>query len=207
MTTGTPPPRRRYDSPVRRRKAADTRERIVSAGAELLHGFAIRNWNAITVPNVAARAGVTERTVYRHFSNERALRDGVIDRLEKESGVALDGLALQDVAEHTARILDFVSSFPLESCTPNEPTLLAARVRQHNALIAAVTGSAPDWSPADCATAAAMLDVLWSVASYERLVVDWDIDPKRAATGVTWAISLVVDAILSGRRPTEPSPS
>ena len=34
--------RRRYDSTVRRQRAAETRERIVAAGAELLHGFPIR---------------------------------------------------------------------------------------------------------------------------------------------------------------------
>ena len=49
-----------------------------------------------------------------------------------------------------------------------------------------------------------MLDVLWSVASYERLVVDWELDAPDAVNGVTWAIGLVVDAIKSGlaRAPT-----
>ena len=37
--TDTAPARRRYDSPVRRQRAAETRERILTAGAELLHGF------------------------------------------------------------------------------------------------------------------------------------------------------------------------
>ncbi len=46
-----------------------------------------------------------------------------------------------------------------------------------------------------------MLDVLWSVASYERLVVDWDLDPKDAITGATWVIGLVEDAIRDGRSP------
>ena len=46
-----------------------------------------------------------------------------------------------------------------------------------------------------------MLDVLWSVASYERLVVDWELDPKAAITGVTWVIGLVEDAIRRGDRP------
>ena len=40
---------RTYDSPVRRQQAEETRERIVSAGAELLHGFAVWNWRALTV--------------------------------------------------------------------------------------------------------------------------------------------------------------
>ena len=46
-----------------------------------------------------------------------------------------------------------------------------------------------------------MLDVLWSVVSYERLVVDWELDPKDAIRGITWVIQLVEDAIRRGRRP------
>ena len=51
-----------------------------------------------------------------------------------------------------------------------------------------------------------MLDVLWSVASYERLVVDWQLDPHDAVTGVTWAIGLVEAAVRDGRRPVASSP-
>ena len=40
-----------------------------------------------------------------------------------------------------------------------------------------------------------MLDVLWSVVSYERLVVDWELDPKDAIRGITWVIGLVEDAV------------
>ena len=43
---------------------------------------------------------------------------------------------------------------------------------------------------------------LWSVASYERLVVDWDLDPEAAIRGVTWVIGLVEDAIRRDRRPS-----
>ena len=42
------PPRRRYDNTLRRQRADETRERIVAAGAELLHGFPIWNWRALT---------------------------------------------------------------------------------------------------------------------------------------------------------------
>jgi hypothetical protein len=47
-----------------------------------------------------------------------------------------------------------------------------------------------------------MFDVLWSVASYERLVVDWQIDPERAIRGITWVIRLVEEAVRNGRGPT-----
>jgi hypothetical protein len=50
-------------------------------------------------------------------------------------------------------------------------------------------------SARDRTIAAAMLDVLWSVGSYERLVADWGIDPQDAIAGVTWVIGLVERAI------------
>ena len=46
-----------------------------------------------------------------------------------------------------------------------------------------------------------MLDVLWAVVSYERLVVDWELDPKDAVRGITWVIGLVEAAVREGRRP------
>lgn len=187
--------RRKYDSPVRRRQAAETRERIIAAGVDILHGFPVWNWRALTVGAVAERAGVNERTVYRHFAGERELRDAVMARLETEADVVLEGLALEDIKDHTARLLEYVSSFPLESRNVDDPTLRAAHDRQRAALIAAVSAQTDDWPEADRAIAAAMLDVLWSVASYERLVVDWELDPKEAIKGATWVIGLVEDAI------------
>ena len=54
----TPKPRRRYDSPLRRQKAAETRDRILTAGSELIHGYPIWNWSALTVRAVAKRAAL-----------------------------------------------------------------------------------------------------------------------------------------------------
>jgi AcrR family transcriptional regulator len=195
------PKRRRYDSPLRRQRAAETRERIIAAGAELLHDFPVWNWHALTVRAVAKHAGVNERTVYRHFENERELRDAVMTRHQKEARVDLQGLGLADLQEVTARIWEYVSSFPLEPRTPRDPTLTAAGQRQRDALLAAVAPPTEDWSEADRVLAAAVLDVLWSIASYERLVADWRLDPKEAVRGITWVLGLVEEAIRDGRRP------
>jgi AcrR family transcriptional regulator len=195
------PSRRRYDSPLRRQRAAETRERIVGAGADLLHELPIWDWGALTVRAVAARSEVNERTVYRYFPSERALRDAVLVRLEQESGVELDGMRLEDVADVTARMFEYVSSFPLAPRTPPDPTVLAANQRQRDALLSAVTAAARTSSPADRTIAAAMLDVLWSVVSYERLVAEWELDPEDAIRGLTWVIGLVEDAVRAGRHP------
>jgi len=180
---------------VRRQRAADTRERILAAGAELLHGVPVWQWHALTVRSVAERAGVNERTVYRHFTNERALRDAVMGRLEAEAGIDLEGLRLADVAPLTARMFAFVSSFPLAPRTPRDPTVAEANQRQRSALLAAITDAAPDRAPDDRVQAAAVLDVLWSVVSYERLVVDWELDPTDAIRALTWAIRLLETGI------------
>lgn len=201
MTDEQPGGRRAYDSPVRRQRAAETRARIVDAGAELLRGHAVWNWDAITVRAVAERAGVSERTVYRHFNGERELRDAVFARLEQEAGVALEGLRLEDLRAAVARIFEFVSAFPLEPRGPKDPTLAVAGQRQRDALVAALAPHTQDWPDADRHLAAAVLDVLWGTAAYERIVADWHLDPEAAIRGLTWVVGLIEQAVRDGRRP------
>ena len=193
--------RRRYDTTLRRQQAAGTRERIVAAGSELLHGSPIRDWRALTVRAVAEGAGVNERTVYRHFANERELRDAVMHRLEEEAGIDLVGLRLEDVADVAARIFEHVSSYPRKPPPPLDPTLTEASQRQRKALRDAVAARTAGWREADRVVAAAMFDVLWGVASYERLVIHWQLDREHAVRGITWVIGLVEKAVREGRRP------
>jgi len=106
-------------------------------------------------------------------------------------------MRLEDVADVTARIFAHVSSYPPDARQPLDPTLLDAKQRQHDALLAAVSARAGGWSSADRTVAAAVLDVLWSVASYERMVVDWQMDPVEATRGIGWVIGLVRQAIVA----------
>lgn len=193
--------RRRYDSRLRKEQAAQTRRRIVLAGSELLHGSDVRHWEGLTIRAVAERAGVSERTVYRHFTNERGLRDTVMGRLEEEAGIELEGMRLQDVAVMAARIFRHVSSFPLAPRPALDPTLSSANQRQHTALLAALGEEAPHWSDHQRTMAAAMLDLLWSVGAYERLVREWQLDPKAAAEAIGWVIAMVEAAVCSDRPP------
>jgi AcrR family transcriptional regulator len=192
---------RRYDSPVRRQQARATQERIVEAGCKVLRTTSIRDWRALTIRGVAETAGVNERTVYRYFGNERGLRDAVMNRLEQKAGIELDGMRLEDVGDFAARIFDHVSSYPARPKPPLDPTLTDANLRQREALLTALQEETADWPESDRAAAAALLDVLWSVTTYERLVSDWEMDGDRAIETVRWAIGLVADAIRKGERP------
>jgi AcrR family transcriptional regulator len=193
--------RRRYDSTLRRQRASETRDRIVTAGCELLSASAIRDWRGLTVRAVAKRAGVNERTVYRHFANERGLRDAVMHRLEQQAGIDLDGLRLEGIADVAGRIVRAVASHPLERHAPLDATLTATGRRQREAVLRALKPRTGGWTEADRSVAAAMFDVLWSVAVYERLAVDWDLDRDEAIAGITWVIGLLEDAVREGRAP------
>lgn len=195
------PARRRYESPLRRQRAAETRERIVTAGVELLHGTATWNWHAVTVRAVAGRAGVNTRTVYRHFANERALRDALLARMERDAGVQIEDLTLDNLVAVADRIFSYVASVPVQSRAAHDATAVGAVLRQRAALLRAVTEATPDWSDTERRIAAAVLDVLWNVAAFEQMVLGWKLERGEAIAGLRWVVGLVQAAVRQGKAP------
>jgi AcrR family transcriptional regulator len=198
---GGEPERRRYESPLRRAQAAETRDRIVAAGAELVHSLPRWDWRDVTVRAVAERAGVNHRTVYRHFASERELHDAIVRRLEEEAGEPLTELDLDGLPDVTARVFSYLSSFALRSRTGGNPTLVEVDERRRQALRAAVEPATADWTETDREMAAAVLDVLWTVNSYDRLTAVWRLEPDEASRAVAGVVRLIVEAIREGRTP------
>jgi len=189
--------RRPYDSPVRRQKAGETRARIVTAGSELVHGFASWDWRGLTFRAVADRAGVGERTVYRHFPTERHLHDAVMARLEEEAGITYEDVGLANLGDVTARVFASLHSFAVAGSVhqPDDPTFVAVDERRRRALLRAVAAAAPHWSDTERETLAALLDVLWNLPSYERLVSVWNLGAEDAARAITWVMSKLLQTI------------
>jgi AcrR family transcriptional regulator len=198
--------RRRYDSPVRRQQAAATRERIVAAGSELVHEFDSWHWDALTFRAVAERAGVGERTVYRHFPTERLLHDAVMARLEEEAGVTYEGLDLTTLPAITARVFSSRRSFAARAAVdaPSDPLFVEVDERRRDALLHAVAAAAPAWRDVEQRTVAALLDVVWSMPAYERLVGVWDFDGDDATRAITWLMSLLTTVIDDDTPPPTP---
>jgi AcrR family transcriptional regulator len=192
--------RRRYDTPVRDQKAAETRARIINAGSELVHGFRSWDWKELTFRAVAERAGVGERTVYRHFPTERHLHDAVMERLEEEAGITYEEVTLDNLHEVTARIFATRHSFAVPGSVeePDDPTFTAVDERRRRALVRAVTAVTPGWSVAERHTVAALLDVLWNLPSYERLVGVWNLGGEDASRAIAWMMTKVVEAVRRG---------
>ncbi|WP_373080866.1 TetR/AcrR family transcriptional regulator [Zhongshania sp.] len=194
--------RRKYNSPLRQQQSAETRARVISAGAELVHSFPTWDWTNLTAKAVGDRAGVSERTVQRHFPTERKLRDAVIQRLVEDSGVGLSNLKLGDFANVTATMFQYLSSFSTAQTVVNDdPTFASIDEIRRDALLKAVASETPDWSAKHQETAAAVLDILWNMPPYERLIQAWGFEPERAVDTLTWLIKLIEEAIRNGKAP------
>lgn len=193
--------RRNYNSPLRRQQAEETRSRIVAAGVKIVHQLPSWDWGGLTFRAVAELAGVTERTVHRHFSTERKLRDAILQRLVEESGVGLAGLELRDFAKVTSRLFAYLSSFSVAPEPVKDPSFAVIDQTRRGALLGAVARVTPDWPETERLMAAALLDVLWNVPTYERMLGEWQLDPKSATRATVWAIKLIEDAIRKGHRP------
>ena len=103
--------KRNYVSPVRASAAAETRERIIAAGAKLLRKEAsIANFS---LDVVAKAAGVTRLTVYNQFGSRRGLLEAVFDDIAREGGLfeLADVLAMADPRAALDRVVAIFCTF------------------------------------------------------------------------------------------------
>jgi len=206
---GTRRVRRTYDSSVRRAQTAETRERILVAASELAHQINRWDWRDLTINAIAKQAGVSERTVYRHFPNDRELHETLMRRLEAEAGVSWETLQLGNLPAAASRTFATLSSYPVpvRSYASRDPTFRASDLRRREAMLRIVTDGASDWSEAERRAATAMIDLLCTPLAYGRLIADWGFDADGATQAMTWALDVVVKAIRDGDRPNMKPPS
>ena len=186
-----------YHSPLRASQAAATRERIVEACVVLM-----RRGADLTYASVAAEAGVQERTVYRHFAKkedlEAALWNWIVQRLTHADFAARNEEHL--VAAMRESFAGFDADAPLIQAMLQSPQGLDVRRRQQPArramFEACIDSAVPGAPPQVRDRAAAVLQVLYSAASWDVLRSFWDMDATEAAD----VIDLGIRSLLSGLR-------
>ncbi len=193
--------KRRYHSPLRKRQAAETRERIIAAGTELVHSFPSWDWKNLTAKAVGERAGVSERTVHRHFASERALRDAVLQELVAQSGVDLGKLSLADFDDVVINMFRYMSSFAVAPDITVDPSQSRMDELRKQALVDAVAEATPAWSQREQAMLAGILDMLWQPATQDRLKLAWGLDTDQFSRVISWFTSLIQDAVASDNKP------
>ncbi|MGN0063585.1 MAG: TetR/AcrR family transcriptional regulator [Nocardioides sp.] len=174
---------RAYDSSRRQSRG---RDRILEAALELAHAGAGWDWAGITFKAVAEAAGISERTVYRHFPTQRDLHDEMLLRINQRASISYDDLTLDGVGEVVGRLFESLDTF-----TPDTPSLTrpsdAAVAMNRERMQALLQASGGD------VRLAALLDVLWSNETYERLVKVWRMSTPEAVDTVRGALDALVE--------------
>ena len=189
-----------YLSPIRQQYLAQTRERILDA---VLAGIEKGDVETLTIAQVAKQAGVTERTVYRHFQTREDLLKAVWPHMQARVGLG----GFPETVE--ALIATPASLFPrfdaregsvrasMYSQAGREVRVSANPVRQ-KAFLARVEEALPELDEAARRRRAAVVQMIGSSHGWACLKDYWGLDTEEAARAAAEAI-----AILLNRNPND----
>jgi len=189
---------RTYSSPVRAEQAEQTRNRIVQAAVDLL---AAGDAGDLSMPDVAERAGVSVRTVYRSFATRDELLDGVIEwvnaHLEERAGPPPEVRA--DYEAGTAEVIRAV--FDIEPLYRALFATAAGRAShrrtaagRREALRRAYAAEMAELDDAAAERLGALLHLVASSPGSMFMKDYWDLSPEDIGRAMQWAIRVLADA-------------
>lgn len=176
-------------------KADVVRTRVVEGVAAVLSAG-----RPLTFKEVAAEAGVPERTVYRHFPTRSALLTAVLAWTNEQIGY--DGPRPTSEAEAVALVRHAFRGFdrlePVVRQLLAEPDGLSARTAdvaaRRRAAVALVRNEAPGLGRRGTERVAAAVQVLATASTWQGLRDFWDLDGPEAAETSALAIELLLEA-------------
>lgn len=192
MSTG-----RSYQSDLRARGKEDTRARIVDAMVRVIVEEGV---HAFTVQNVAERAGVSHRTVYRHYPSRERLLEGLSESLSRRLADA--GLAPpQEITGWTSYVAplfeEFSSLGPALRASVIAAVALGAQTESEGELASAIFDSLvirfSYLSEEQLHEAAGVFRALVSRFTWYVLSVELRFETAEASRGVAWAIGALLD--------------
>jgi len=103
--------KRAYVSSVRSEAAAEKRDRVIEAAANLLREDA--SIARFSLDTVAKAAGVTRLTVYNQFGSRRGLLEAVFDNIARQGGLheIADAMAMPDPLLALDRVIEIFCGF------------------------------------------------------------------------------------------------
>ncbi len=200
---------RSYNSRLRQEQTEATRERILAAMAELMG--ADGRADAVTNRAVAAQAGVTEVTIYRHFPSRELLLSELWAWLNQRNGVTV-GMpeGAQDLAAKIPALYRSFDAAPAHivatiTTQPGRAMRESMNETRQAAFRSAVEEAAPDLPPAERDKAAAVLQLLYSAYGWISLREQWGITGEPASDAAAWAAeTLLADLRKRGSAPLKP---
>lgn len=184
-----------------------TRERILDAAIDCLNDEELEQ---ITIEDVAARAGITKRTIYRHFATREDLLKATWPQMQKRVGSGGFPSTARDAAEKPRALFpsfDAMSGAVKASAysrAGRELRLMANDVRQ-KAILAAVKDARPDLSGAALVRLAAVVQLLNSAMAWATMKDFWKLDGTQSGLASSEAIAVLLGLDLEEARPSSPT--
>lgn len=195
-----------YTSTLRDRQAAQTRELILDALTTLLGD---RRADEVTTRDMAAAAGVSERTVYRHFPDREALLEGLSQRLPQLDDVAPSfGLGgLDDIAPTSRRLMELLDEHYVtaraEAVFNADPRRFAADTRANTREMRELLAKGlPDLSEREQLRISAVIRCLVSSQAWLRMREEFGVPGTESGPVVAWVIDTIIRELRAGNTPT-----
>lgn len=197
---------RDYHSPLRAAQVAHTRDLILDALTALLSEHPS---DEISPNDIASRADVAERTVYRHFPDRSSLHDGLAQRALDVGGPDIDDVdTLDDVVDIVPEVY---ATFDQHEALTRAAVLLSADPRRMAAdskrrsqkWSAATDRTFPDLDQSQRLGLTAMTRIFGSAQTWLRLREEFGMDADQSGALAAWAMQ----AMLNDTRRGNPPPS
>ena len=196
---------RPYTSTLRDRQVAQTRELILDAVTTLLGD---RRADEVTTRDIAAAAGVSERTVYRHFPDRDALLEGLSQRLHLDGAKPSFAVgSLDDIAptsRHLMELLDdhFVTA-RAEAVFNADPRRFAADTQTNTReLRELLAKGVPELDEREQLRIAAVIRCLVSTQAWLRMREEFGVPGTESGPVVAWVIDTIIRELRAGNTPT-----
>jgi AcrR family transcriptional regulator len=188
---------RDYHSETRDRAKAETRESIIRAVVKVILNDGV---HAFTMQNVAARAAVSLRTVYRHFESRELLLEGLSEYLDEamsDAGFsAPTGVEeLIAIAPSLYRRFDAIR----DALSASVVASIATGYRSHShvkrwaAVGETLAAAYPNLRPEELGEASVMIGTLTGSRTWYVLTIEVGLDAEQGGRAVAWGLRTLLD--------------
>ena len=188
---------REYSSASRDRAKSDTRAAIMEAVVNVILKEGV---HAFTMQNVADKAGVSHRTVYRHFPSREQLLEGLSQAVH-ESAMGSGMSVPTNVAEMRTHVGPLFEQFSRMQDAMRASVIAAVALgyqtamqrRSSSAFVDMLVAAHPRLPREELVEAAAVLRTIVSRYGWYVMRIDLELKPAQTSRAVTWAVGALLD--------------